>query len=159
MVGQLISTKLNYYEYMLVILIYFHSEFFRLFFKKFGLNPGGTPRNLSDRNFEEPSKPFVDDCLKLKKENPGWSDSEVFDTAASNYRPAFSRDSRAHTYEADVEEALAMASKRHGRKTPTVSAQSLLSLFKEAQEQQQKKTDSVSTKNINDTDTGTKDPK
>lgn len=116
---------------------------FRLFFKKFGPNPRGIARNLTDRNFEEPSQPFVKTCMEIASSRPEWNDSQVFEAALEKHN--FNRVQNAssepqfHSDTDDIGET--QASRRQGRKIPTVTAQSLLSLFKEAKEEQTKATD------------------
>lgn len=109
------------------------------------MNPGGVVRHLGERNFEEPSQSFVNICLKLKKENLDWSENQVFEAALETYQPPYSV-SRANTGERFQDAEEEEASKRHGRKHPTVSAQSLLSLFKEAKEQQEQKESAAGSK-------------
>ncbi|ODM99914.1 28S ribosomal protein S23, mitochondrial [Orchesella cincta] len=127
-----------------------------LYFKKFGLNPGGVPRVLGDRNFQEHSQSFIKICLELEKSSPDWEKDKIFDAAVEKYKDQIpylldrkrisgDRFDAADTSEGDALNE-ATASKRHGRKPPIISAQSLLSLFKEAKEKQEKEADQSETK-------------
>jgi len=127
-----------------VMEIFYKEDKFRaLFFRKFGANPGGMPRNLSGKNFEEPTQPFVNSCLELKKSHPDWDDNKIFEAAAEKYgsgRTFEMKNSMQNqpSREDDIMDE-ANAAKNHGRKHPVITAQSLLSLFKEAKEEQEKR--------------------
>jgi len=129
-------------------IFYKEDKYRALFFKKFGLNPGGMPRKLGDKNFEEPTQPFITSCLELKKTNPDWNDDQIFEAAAEKYSASRTFTIRNPSQQQQegvdgdgdaMEESAAV--RRHGRKTPTITAQSLLTLFKEAKEKQEKSTE------------------
>jgi len=125
----------------------------RLYFKKFGQNPGGVARVLGDRNYQEHSHSFVNICFELEKTRPDWDKDQVFNSAVEKYRdqvPYLTDPKR--TGEGGVQDESEVdalneriASRRHDRKPPIISAQSLLSLFKEAKEQQGKEADKSET--------------
>ncbi|CAL8094866.1 unnamed protein product [Orchesella dallaii] len=151
-------------------ILYREDKYRALYFKKFGLNPGGVARVLGDRNFQEHSQSFVKICLDLEKLNPDWANDKIFDSAVDKYKselPYLVDRKRGSGEDGDVEGSEAAdrlnedrAAKRHGRKTPVISAQSLLSLFKEAKEQQEKETNKPETKSTaTDIDEKTSDKK
>lgn len=108
---------------------------YRIYFRKFGRNPGGIVRNFSDRNFEDPSQPFVKICLELMKNNRDWSETQVLETAIANYNPSYLTNQGSDGKFENIAEDV--VPQRIGRKSSTtITAHSLLSLFKEAKEQQ-----------------------
>jgi len=133
-------------------ILYREDKYRALYFKKFGLNPGGVPRVVGDRNFQDHSQSFVKICLELEKTNSDWDKDKIFESAVEKYKNELPYFLDRKTATGDVEEGLeadtneAAASQRHGRRPPVISAQSLLSLFKEAKEEQEKGTDKSETK-------------
>jgi len=49
------------------------------FFEKYGLNPGGMVRDLKTVGVEDDCQRFVNSYNEIKKSNPNWAHSEVFE--------------------------------------------------------------------------------
>jgi len=132
-------------------------------FKKYGLNPGGIVRELHSTGKEDVVQKFVSAFYSKKAENPQLSDDEIFDSVSNTfvfprtpYRRLGPRRSvqdyqstltaptfRARRQEQNDEDVLLETetdtlNTRYRSSTKIITQDSLLALFKEAQESQEK---------------------
>jgi len=124
------------------------------FFKKYGANPGGMARNLASERIEDASMQFVEKYNAIQTQHPDWAHSEIVETVSRDFNVGFAsreRDreqgSSASQTDRDIDQEATENDPREGARRGTkrtiVTAETLLSMFKEAKlKSEQKKDDS-----------------